>query len=181
MSQSPSDIPDSVLAQLSNRIQHALRAYTPAEQKAVRAAASAFRPNKAFKTEEAIMELGVGEALVSCLDENGTPTVVQRAFILPPQSNLKALDAAGYEKAVKDSPFNKKYKDRVDRSSAYEAIQKLNAAEEKAEAKKAEPKKESAPAKKSAAAKTAEKAATRAASSAGRTIGNALVKSLFKK
>ena len=192
VSQSPSDIPDSVLAQLSNRIQHALRAYTPAEQKAVKAAASAFRPNKAFKTEEAIMELGVGEALVSCLDENGTPSVVQRAFILPPQSNLKALDAAGYEKAVKDSPFNKKYKDRTDRNSAYEAIQKLYAAEEKAAAK-AEPKKASAPAKKSsstskkapakksAAAKTAEKAATRAASSAGRTIGNALVKSLFKK
>ena len=90
VSQSPSDIPDQVLAQLSNRIQHALRAYTPAEQKAVKAAAAAFRANKAFKTEEAIMELGVGEALVSCLDENGTPSIVERAFILPPQSNLKA-------------------------------------------------------------------------------------------
>lgn len=84
VSQSPSDIPDQVLAQLSNRVQHALRAYTPAEQKAVKAAASAFRPNKAFKTEEVIMELGVGEALVSCLDENGTPSIVERAFILPP-------------------------------------------------------------------------------------------------
>ena len=86
ISQSPSDIPNDVLAQLSNRVQHALRAYTPAEQKAVRAAASAFRVNPAFDTETAIMELGVGEALVSFLDEKGVPGIVQRANILPPQS-----------------------------------------------------------------------------------------------
>ena len=189
VSQSPSDIPDSVLAQLSNRIQHALRAYTPAEQKAVKAAASAFRPNKAFKTEEVITELGVGEALVSCLDENGSPSVVERAFILPPQSSLKALDKAGYDKAVKESSLDKKYRDRVDRVSAYERIQKLNESKKKEEAKKEEKKtsstKSSAPAKKSSSkstvSKTTQKAIGRAASSAGREIGKGIVKSLFKK
>jgi len=186
VSQSPSDIPDSVLAQLSNRIQHALRAYTPAEQKAVKAATGAFRANKAFKTEEAIMELGVGEALVSCLDENGTPAIVERAFILPPQSRLKALDRAGYDKAVKASPFDKKYGKAVDRESAYEKIQKLNEKSKKEEAKKAKtaakaPAKKTAPAKKSASTKAAERAVNRAAASAGRTLANGLLKSLLKK
>ena len=91
ISQSPSDIPDSVLAQLSNRVQHALRAYTPSEQKAVKTAAQTFRANPAFDTQTAIMELGVGEALVSCLDENGVPGIVQRAFILPPQSRMGTI------------------------------------------------------------------------------------------
>ena len=86
ITQSPSDIPGDVLAQLSNRVQHALRAYTPAEQKTVRAAAKAFRVNPAFDTETALTELAVGEALVSFLDEDGIPTVVERAFILPPQA-----------------------------------------------------------------------------------------------
>ena len=91
ISQSPSDIPDKVLSQLSNRIQHGLRAYTPAEQKAVKAAAQAFRANPEFKTEDAILDLGVGEALISCLDEDGRPSIVQRAFIVPPRSYLGAL------------------------------------------------------------------------------------------
>ncbi len=190
VSQSPSDIPDSVLAQLSNRIQHALRAYTPAEQKAVKAAASAFRPNKAFKTEEVITELGVGEALVSCLDVNGSPSVVERAFILPPQSSLKALDKAGYDKAVKESPLDKKYRDRVDRTSAYEMIQKLSESKKKEEAKEAKKEekksfssKSSSSSKKSSSAisKTTQKAIGRAASSAGREIGKGIVRSLFKK
>ncbi len=187
VSQSPSDIPDSVLAQLSNRIQHALRAYTPAEQKAVKAAATAFRANKAFKTEEAIMELGVGEALVSCLDENGTPSIVERAFILPPQSSLKALDKAGYDKVVKASPFDKKYRERVDRTSAYEMIKKLNEKAKKEEPKaapaKASTAKKTTTTKKtsSAVSKTAERAVGRAASSAGRAIGNGIIRSFLKK
>jgi len=189
VSQSPSDIPDQVLAQLSNRVQHALRAYTPAEQKAVKAAASAFRPNKAFKTEEVIMELGVGEALVSCLDENGTPSIVERAFILPPQSSLSPLDKATYEKMVKASPFDKKYK-FVERQSAYEMIQKLNEKEKKEEEKaaKTSTKSTGSPSSKksssktsSAVSKTAEKAVGRAASSAGRAIGNGIIRGLFKK
>ena len=88
--QSPSDIPDSVLAQLSNRIQHALRAYTPSEMKAVKTAAQSFRPNPAFDTEEVIMALKTGHALVSVLDEEGAPTIVEETKILPPRSSMKA-------------------------------------------------------------------------------------------
>lgn len=94
VTQSPGDIPDSVLAQLSNRVQHALRAYTPAEQKAVRAAAQAFRENPAFKTEDVIMELGVGQALTSFLDENGVPGIVQQTAIICPESLMGPVDEA---------------------------------------------------------------------------------------
>ncbi|MGN0989545.1 MAG: helicase HerA-like domain-containing protein, partial [Eubacteriales bacterium] len=92
ITQQPSDIPNSVLSQLGNRVQHALRAYTPAEQKAIRAAAQSFRVNPNFDTETAITELGTGEALVSFLDEKGRPTVVEKATILPPQSMMGAID-----------------------------------------------------------------------------------------
>lgn len=97
VSQSPADIPDEVLAQLSNRIQHGLRAYTPAEQKAVRAAAAAFRENPAFDSAEALLELGTGEALVSLLNEDGQPCVVERARVLPPECRMAAADAATLE------------------------------------------------------------------------------------
>ena len=127
ISQSPSDIPDEVLAQLSNRIQHALRAYTPAEQKAVRAAATAFRENPAFDTKEALMELGVGEALVSCLDEQGIPSTVERAFILPPQSRLGQGDDAVIRNQILTDEFELKYRESVDRESAYEIIQQAAA------------------------------------------------------
>ncbi len=126
ISQSPSDIPNDVLAQLSNRVQHALRAYTPAEQKAVRAAAKAFRVNPAFKTEEAIMELGVGEALVSLLDEEGVPGIVERAFILPPQSLMGPADEQTVQKLVVTDEFDVKYRESVDRESAYEIINRAN-------------------------------------------------------
>jgi len=126
ISQSPSDIPNDVLAQLSNRVQHALRAYTPAEQKAVRAAAKAFRVNPAFKTEDAIMELGVGEALVSLLDEEGVPEVVERAFILPPQSLMGPADEKTVQKLIVTDEFDVKYRESVDRESAYEIINRAN-------------------------------------------------------
>lgn len=126
ISQSPSDIPNDVLAQLSNRVQHALRAYTPAEQKAVRAAASAFRANKSFDTERALMELGVGEALVSFLDADGIPTVVERAHILPPQSLIGPAEDGAVEKIVAADEFDLKYRDSVDRESAYEIITAAN-------------------------------------------------------
>lgn len=122
VTQSPSDIPDDVLAQLSNRVQHALRAYTPSEMKAVRAAAKAFRVNPAFDTEEAIMALGVGEALVSCLDEQGIPCVVERARILPPQSLMGAADDERVKQLILSDEFELKYRDEVDRESAYEII-----------------------------------------------------------
>ncbi|MCR5057095.1 MAG: DUF853 domain-containing protein [Clostridiales bacterium] len=122
ISQSPSDIPDNILAQLQNRVQHALRAYTPAEQKKVKAAAESFRANPSFDTEAALSELAVGEALVSFLDEKGTPSVVERAFILPPQS---FIGSAGFEKIqeVTDSnPLYEKYRLPVDPESAYELL-----------------------------------------------------------
>ena len=126
ISQSPSDIPNDVLAQLSNRVQHALRAYTPAEQKAVRAAASAFRVNPAFDTETAIMELGVGEALVSFLDENGVPGIVQRANILPPQSLMGPADEKTVQSLIVTDEFDVKYREAVDRESAYELLTRAN-------------------------------------------------------
>ena len=126
ISQSPSDIPNDVLAQLSNRVQHALRAYTPAEQKSVRAAAKAFRVNPAFNTEDAIMELGVGEALVSFLDADGIPSIVERAFILPPQSLMGAADPDDVKKLILTDEFDPKYRDSVDRESAFEILTKAN-------------------------------------------------------
>lgn len=127
ISQSPSDIPDEVLAQLSNRVQHALRAYTPAEQKAVRAAARAFRANPDFDSEQALMELGVGEALVSLLDENGIPTVVERAMILPPQSLIGPAEDAKIRKIIVSDEFELKYREAIDRESAYEVLQQVTA------------------------------------------------------
>ncbi|MDD6090021.1 MAG: helicase HerA-like domain-containing protein [Candidatus Limivicinus sp.] len=126
ISQSPSDIPNDVLAQLSNRVQHALRAYTPAEQKAVRAAAKAFRVNPAFDTETAIMELGVGEALVSFLDEEGIPCVVERAGILPPQSLMGPADEETVQSLIVTDEFDVKYREAVDRESAYELLTRAN-------------------------------------------------------
>lgn len=126
ISQSPSDIPADVLAQLSNRVQHALRAYTPAEQKAVRAAAKAFRENPDFDTEETLMQLGVGEALVSFLDEEGIPSVVERANILPPQSLMGAADADVVARLIAADEFDLKYRESVDRESAYEIITAAN-------------------------------------------------------
>ncbi len=123
ITQSPSDIPDEVLAQLSNRIQHGLRAYTPAEQKAVKAAAASFRANPSFKSEDAILDLGTGEALVSFLDEDGRPSVVERAKILPPQCLMAAAPLETIEAVVaSEQELYDKYATSIDRTSAYEKI-----------------------------------------------------------
>ena len=132
VTQSPSDIPDTVLAQLSNRVQHALRAYTPAELKAVRVAAQAFRANPAFQAEDAIMELGVGEALTSFLDGEGVPAMVQRTKIICPQSLMAAPEPMVRAKAMMHDGMEK-YDDFVDNVSAYEV---LTEEAEKAEAAK---------------------------------------------
>lgn len=128
VTQNPLDLPDVVLGQLGNRIQHALRAFTPRDQKAVKAAAQTFRQNKDFDVETAITELGVGEALVSFLDEKGQPTVVDRALIYPPQSQLPPLDAAAREQIVRQSTLYGHYEKVLDRESAYEML-KARAAE----------------------------------------------------
>ena len=122
ISQSPTDIPNSVLGQLGNKIQHALRAYTPADQKAVRAAAQSFVVNPAFKTEEAITQLGTGEALVSFLDEKGAPTMVQQAKILPPQSLMGPCEESILQNAVAGGDMGAKYNMAIDRESAYELL-----------------------------------------------------------
>ena len=126
ISQSPSDIPNDVLAQLSNRVQHALRAYTPDEQKAVRAAARSFRKNPGFDTEEVLMALGVGEALVSFLDEEGVPSVAERALILPPQSLMGPAEERAVQSLIVSDEFDLKYRDSVDRESAYEILMRAN-------------------------------------------------------
>ena len=124
ITQSPSDIPGEVLAQLSNRVQHGLRAYTPAEQKAVKAAAQAFRPNPNFKSEEAVLELGTGEALVSFLDEDGKPSIVENAKILPPQCLMAAAsDEAKANVARGQLALMDKYGTAIDRESAFEKIE----------------------------------------------------------
>ena len=122
ISQSPSDIPDSILGQLGNRVQHALRAYTPKDQKAVKAAAESFRPNPAFKTEDAILSLETGEALVSFLDEKGAPSVVQRAKILFPLSQIGAVSDSQREQIIKQSRIYGKYDKAIDRESAFEVL-----------------------------------------------------------
>ena len=121
VTQSPSDIPDSVLAQLSNRVQHALRAYTPVEQKAVRAAAQSLRANPAFKAEEVIMELGVGEALTSFLDENGVPGIAQRTSIICPQSFMGPVDETERRNLMARDGMGR-YDEAVDNISAYEVL-----------------------------------------------------------
>ncbi len=202
ITQSPSDIPNEVLAQLSNRVQHALRAYTPAEQKAVKAAAKAFRTNPAFDTEEALMSVGVGEALVSFLDEEGIPSVVERAFILPPQSLMGPAEDSEVQKRILSDEFDLKYRESVDRESAYEILTRANAELEQrrrqeAEAAAAEKqrRKEEAAAerqrlKEEAAAqreaereaekrkKTFERAASNAASSVARSVSTNIVNSI---
>ncbi len=122
VTQNPADIPETVLAQLGNRVQHALRAYTPAEQKGLRAAAASFRPNPAFDTAEAIQGLGVGEALVSVLDERGAPTVTARTMIRPPASRLGPAAAAERQATMAQSPVRGLYDTAQDRESAFEVL-----------------------------------------------------------
>ena len=140
ITQSPTDIPSNILGQLGNRVQHALRAYTPQDQKAVKVAADTFRPNPAFKTYETLLELGTGEALVSFLDEKGTPSIVERAKILFPLSQIGAISESERETLIKRSRLYGRYDHPVDRESAYELITAatLEAERQKAEIEAAE-------------------------------------------
>ncbi len=123
VSQNPLDIPDVVLGQLGNRVQHALRAFTPRDQKAVSAAAQTFRQNPKLKVETVLTELGVGEALVSMLDEGGIPSVVERAKIVPPRSQVGAITAEQRKQIISSSPIAGHYENAIDRESAYEKLQ----------------------------------------------------------
>ncbi|MBQ3957356.1 MAG: DUF853 family protein, partial [Bacteroidaceae bacterium] len=122
VTQSPTDIPENILGQLGNRVQHALRAYTPKDQRAVKTAADTFRPNPEFKTDEAIMNLETGEALVSFLDEKGAPSVVERAKILFPLSQIGAVTEGQRLDIIKQSDLYGKYDTPIDRESAFEQL-----------------------------------------------------------
>ena len=124
ITQIPADVPDSILSQLGNKVQHALHAYTPAELRKVKAAAQSFRANPEFDTETALQELGIGEALVSVLDENGTPSMVKRVKILPPQSQMGSLDETVRQSQIGGSLLYSKYTQVVDRDSAYEFLER---------------------------------------------------------
>ena len=122
VTQTPRDVPDSVLSQLGNKIVHGLRAYTPTDQKSVKAAADSFRVNPAFNTYDTLQSLGTGEAVISVLDEKGIPTVAQKVNILPPQSFMGSIDAESRESAIKSSALNEKYSVAFDPDSAYEFL-----------------------------------------------------------
>jgi hypothetical protein len=188
--QNPSDIPDGVLAQLGNKVQHALRAYTPKEQKNVKAAAESFRQNPEFDTYNTLLELGVGEAVISFLDENGVPSVAQKASILPPKSRMGSISDAERERSVKSSLFFSKYYEAVDPDSAYEKLNRQEA-QEAAEKEKAElERKEFLEKEKAAAAEEKEKAREeakkaqarkRAVSSVGNTVTGTIGREVGKQ
>ena len=195
ITQSPSDVPNGVLAQLSNKVQHALHAYTPAEQKSIKAAADSFRANPEFNTAEILQNLGIGEAIVSVLDESGVPTVAQKTIILPPQCSMDTLSNEDRDNLIKQSDLYLKYNESIDRDSAYEflerkavadaeALEKAKAemeaqkqAEKDAIAAQKQAEKEAAAAQKAAEKaelakkKQATKVVKNVASSAGTTIG----------
>lgn len=188
ITQSPSDVPDTVLAQLSNRVQHALRAYTPSEQRAVRAAAQTFRTNPAFSTEAAITELATGQALVSFLDAKGVPGIVEKAMILPPQSAMGPIDDERRRAEIEADDLYGKYEDEVDNESAYEIINAEREAllkDEIAAAKEQQKKaaggaKEKKPASGGRKKKTAaERMADQAMNTIGREIGKSISRGLL--
>lgn len=180
VTQNPADIPDTVLGQLGNRIQHALRAYTPVEQKGLKATAGSFRTNPAFDTAETIQHLGVGEALVSVLDEKGAPTVVQKTLVRPPASRLGPLTPAERAQAMAGSPVRGLYDQVRDRESAYEMLQAKTAATAAAPEPAPEPKAEkpcAAPREKPSEFETMGKAF---ATSMLRTIGNQIGREIMR-
>jgi len=192
VTQSPTDIPEAILGQLGNRIQHALRAFTPKDQKAVRTAADTFRANPAFKTDEAIMNLETGEALVSFLDEKGAPSMVERAKILFPLSQIGAITEDQRDALIKQSRIYGRYDKAVDRESAFEVL--LKQAEEDAKAAEAEKaaiqeaeeqkakEKEAAKKKKNGiGSKIFAAVATAVAASVARSVGNAVSDSITGK
>ncbi|MDO5043752.1 MAG: DUF853 family protein [Coriobacteriia bacterium] len=189
--QSPSDIPDAVLAQLGNRVQHALRAYTPKEQKALRAAAQAYRSNPLFDTEEALTQLGTGEALVSFLGKKGEPSVVERAWVLPPESKFGPLDTPTRASLIAMSASAQGvYLESIDRESAYELLsakaaeqarilEQQRQEEEALKAEKIRQKEEEQARKNNPINKILRSATSAMTSSVGRKIGNSIVRGIL--
>lgn len=167
ITQNPIDLPDEVLGQLGNRVQHALRSFTPRDQKAVTSAAETFRQNPEIDVASVIGELKTGEALISCLNEEGQPSIVERAFIRPPESKIGVIDEQVKVKVIEDNPYHAQYNETVDRESAYELLQK----KVEAQAEKAAPKRK----RKS----EFEKIAASVLTSVGRQIGREIVRNIF--
>jgi DNA helicase HerA-like ATPase len=174
VTQNPADIPEKVLAQLGNRVQHALRAYTPQEQKGVRAAAGSFRENPKIKTEKVITELGVGEVLISMLDEKGIPSMVDRAFVVPPVGKLGPITPEQRAQLISSSLVAGQYEQAVDRESAFEILQKK--AEERMQ-QKAEADAAVAETKQQAAEEKAARQAARAPDTIFESIGKSVARS----
>ena len=190
ISQSITDVPNDILAQLGNRVQHTLRAYTPSEQKNVKAAADSFRTNENFDTEKTILELGTGEALISFQNEKGEPEIVERATILPPQSMMGTIDDTTRNRIINNSNLVGKYEEMVERDSAYEELDKLikekieREAEEKEkkEKEKAEEKaKKEAEKEKTKNSKKMEKLGDRLIGNAASAVERKIINSILKK
>jgi DNA helicase HerA-like ATPase len=171
ITQYPNDVPDEVIGQLGNRIQHALRAFTPRDKKAVKVAAETFRENPAFDTVEVISNLGVGEALISTLNKKGVPSVVERTLMSPPRSQFGPIDQTERERIIKRSPFNTTYTGDIDRESAYEVLKKR----EEALIKRREEQ-----AKREAEAKQQKQSSRRSGGSGRQSVGEAFAKSVAR-
>ncbi len=189
VTQNPLDVPDNVLEQMGNRVQHALRAYTPRDQKAVKAAATTFRPNPKFKTEEVITEMGKGEALVSTLDLKGVPSIVGRTLIRPPSGRMGPITPEERKALISNSPVFGQYEETVDRESAYEKLQdKANArtaANQREAAEKVERRATTSSARQPQSAtdrfvkNVASSVGRQLGTSVARSIGNALVRGIL--
>ena len=180
VTQNPLDVPDNVLEQMGNRVQHALRAYTPRDQKAVKAAATTFRPNPKFKTEDVITEMGKGEALVSTLDLKGVPSMVGRTLIRPPSGRMGPITPEERKSLITNSPVFGQYEETVDRESAYEKLQKKAGVRAEAEQQEAAAKVER---KTTASSARQPQSATdrfvkNMASSVGRQLGTSVARSI---
>ncbi|MAW79445.1 MAG: ATP-binding protein [Parvularcula sp.] len=182
VTQNPLDVPDSVSSQLGNRVQHALRAFTPREQRVVKAAAETFRPNPAFDTLEVITQLGIGEALVSTLESKGAPGVVQRTLIRPPSSRMGPLTITERKNVLRYSDMADKYDDEVDRESAYEILKERaeKLAEQEAKAREKEEKQKSSKRTRSRRRRSNRQSVGEAAfKTAARTLARELVRGLL--
>lgn len=184
ISQSPSDIPDEILSQLGNRIQHVLRFYTKSDEKAIKAAADSFRTNPNFDTKEAIKTLKTGEALVSFQNEDGEPTIVEKVTILPPQSKMGTITDIERQETIKSSEFYLKYDEKIEEISAFEKLQEKKEEQIKQEEKEIkeikEKKEEQKKPKKSKTEKAFDKITNQTLNTLGRKIGNSIFNKLFK-
>ncbi|WP_323704379.1 helicase HerA-like domain-containing protein [Mammaliicoccus sp. Dog046] len=182
VTQNPIDIPESILGQLGNRVQHALRSYTPKDQKAIKSAAQTFRQNEAFDTATVIGELKTGEALISFLNDEGQPNIVERAFIRPPESKIGVIDEKVKQDLITNAPLNETYKETFDRESAFEMLQKKIEAQPTESEEK--PKKEKTSEKQSEGKEKKkqsqfQKETSKMLSSVGRQIGREIVRNIF--